>query len=237
MSHLNQRGFSLLELIIATTMISILALVVSSFYVDRLIDAARTNTQIILQGNTKQALESVTRDTKSARMIETNNQWPDAHGPGGNAYGWTSTTGSPSVLVMAVPTTDADDNLQYVDADHNVLRTNDVIYYVDGSQKTLYRRVIVNPICLPVQGGSGTVNCSARTTCPPASVTSTCPSDGKVIEDVANMITSYYDTDNAATADVNNVYSVQISLTQSRERFGRTYTNTLASRVTLRNKP
>ena len=219
------------------TIIGILATLVSGFYVDRLMDYARTNTLIILQTNTKQALESMQKDIRSARTVEETNEWADANGPNGNQNGWTSTSGSPSVLVLSVPTTDASGNLQYGDTAHNVLLTNDVIYYVDSSRKTLYRRVLVNDICLPEQGGAGAVNCSDRNTCPPTSATSSCPADGKVIEDVANLVVQYYDSTNTATNDVNIAYSVETTLTQSRARFGKTYSNSLSSRTTLRNKP
>lgn len=233
----DQNGFTLLELLVATSIIGILATTVSGFYVDRLIDYARNDTLIILQSNTKQALESLTRDVKSAQSIEATNQWPDTHGPSGNQYGWSSSTGSPSTLVLAMPTTDNSGNLQYVDAAHNVLQTSDVIYYVDSTKKTLYRRVIANPICLAAQGGSGSVTCNEPSTCPPVSATNSCPADGKVIEDVANLVTNYYDTNNAATTNVNNIYSLDATLTQSRFVFGRTYSNNLTSRITLRNKP
>jgi prepilin-type N-terminal cleavage/methylation domain-containing protein len=230
----NQSGFTLLELLISTVIIGILAVVVSEFYVQRLIDYARTDTLIILQSNTKQALESMEKDVRSARTIEVSNQWADANGPGGNQYGWSSTTGSPSTLVLALPTEDASGNLQYADASHNAILTNDVIYYVDTSQKTLYRRVIVNPICA---SAGGSVSCKDTTTCPPASASPSCPSDGKVIEDVANMVINYYDTNNVATSNTNLTYSLDTTLTQSRYKFGRTYSNSLTSRITLRNKP
>ncbi len=233
----SQTGFSLLELTVATAVIGVLAIIVAGFYVDRLVDYTRAETTIILQSNTKQALESLQRDVRSAIEIESTNQWPDPNGPGGNQYGWASSTGSPSTLVLAVPTKDSGGNLQYVDAAHTAILTNDVIYYVESGQKTLYRRVIANPTCLPSQGGSGSVSCSARTTCPPAFATSTCPPDGKVIEDVANLVTTYYDNTNSPTADVSNAYSMDATLTQSRYKFGRTHTNALTSRATLRNKP
>jgi type II secretory pathway pseudopilin PulG len=233
----DQSGISLLELIMSAAVIGMLAVLVAGFYVDRLIDYARTDTLLILQSNTKQALESLERDAKSAQTIETVNQWPDAHGPGGDQYGWSSTTDSPSTLVLAVPTTDNSGSLLYVDETHTAIQTHDIIYYVDGTKKTLYRRVIANPTCLPSQGGTGVVNCKARSTCPPALATANCPPDGKVIEDVANLTASYFDTNNLATTNVNNVYSIDATLTQSRYAFGRTYSNSLTSRITLRNKP
>jgi prepilin-type N-terminal cleavage/methylation domain-containing protein len=223
----NEDGFSLLELITATLIIGILALTVSNFYVDRLIDYARTDTILILQSNTKQALETMQKDIRAARTIETTNQWSDPNGPGGNPTGWTSSTGSPSTLVLAVPATDASGNLLYIDSAHSSLQTNDVIYYVDSSKKALYRRVVANPV---------TGN-AAKSTCPPALATASCPADGKVIEDVANLVAAYYDTNNNPTSVVNNVYSVDITLTQSRYKFGRTYSNSFSTRTTLRNKP
>lgn len=222
----NQRGVSLVEVIVASLIIGILAAVVSEFYVQRLIDYARSNTLLILQSNTKQALESVQRDIRSARSISATNQWPDLNGPGGNQYGWNSSSGSPSVLVLAVPAKYPDGELIYADGTHDALETNDVIYYINGAQKTLYRRVIANPVD----------NNAALTTCPAAIATATCPADGKVIEDVANLTANYYDSGNVVTAIPSLAYSLEITLTQSRYNFGRTYTNSLKSRGTLRNK-
>lgn len=235
MRHLkNQSGFSLLELLTAVVIIGILAVVVADFYTSRLIDYARTNATIILQTNTKGALETMQKDVRSARTVESANQWADVNGPGGNQYGWTSSTGSPSTLVLAVPVSDTSGNLSYTDSTHTALQTNDVIYYVNSTNHILYRRVIVNPICA---SAGGTVNCSMRSTCPPASATSSCPADGKVIEDIANLQVAYYDSNNASTSTIANVYSVDITLTESRAEFGRTFTSALTSRATLRNKP
>lgn len=235
MKYLDQEsGFSLLELLVAATVIGIMAVIVGDFYTNRLIDYARTDSSIILQTNTKQALESMQKDVRSARTIEAANKWSDANGPGGVPYGWISTTGSPSTLVLAVPVTDTSGNLVYTDNTHTSLQTNDVIYFVDSTSKILYRRVIANPVCA---SAGGSISCSQRTTCPAASATSTCPVDGKVIEDVANLQVSYFDSNNISTPTVANVYSADITLTESRTKFGRTFSSSLTSRTTLRNKP
>ncbi len=222
----DQRGLTLLELLITMSVMGVLALVVSQFYIDRLVDYARTDSLTILQSNTKQALESLRRDIQSARMIETTNQWPDLHGPGGNPYGWSSSNSSPSTLVLAVPAVDSSGNLIYVNPSHSGIHTNDVIYYVDGAKNLLYRRVIANPVA-----GN-----TARSTCPPPG-TSTCPPDGQVIEDIANMVISYFDSENVSTSTVANVYSLDVTISQTRSKFGHAYSNSLNSRVTLRNKP
>jgi prepilin-type N-terminal cleavage/methylation domain-containing protein len=223
----SQAGFTLLELIVATTIIGVLALMVSGFYVDRVVDYAQSNTLLILQGNTKQALESMQRDIKSAVAVESANHIADPNGPGGNQFGWASSTGSPSTLVLAVPARDSSGNLLYADTQHTTALTDDVIYYISGNDKTMYRRVLANP-------ATGNV---AKTTCPPSKATASCPADGKVIEDVANLVNTYYDTNNVATNTLASAYSVNTYLTQSRTQFGRTYSNSLNSRATLRNKP
>ncbi len=227
----NQAGFTLVELLTAAIIIGLLATLVSGFYSDRLVDFARTQSLIILQSNTKQALESMQRDIEQAQSIEAANEWADSHGPGGNQYGWASSSASPSVVVLAEPTEDTSGNLQYVDGAHTVLATNDVIYYVNGG--ALYRRVIVNPICA---SAGGSVSCSARTTCPAASATSSCPADGKVIENVANLVATYYDTNDNILSTPSNAYSLSVTMTQSLTEFGHTYSNSLSSRITLRNK-
>jgi prepilin-type N-terminal cleavage/methylation domain-containing protein len=216
-----QEGFTFLELLMSTVIIGILAIVVSEFYVQRLIDYARNDTLIILQSNTKQALEEMEHDVKSAKTIESTNKWTD---PTGTT--WTTSTGSPSTLVLSIPTLDSSDNLVFTDSSHTALQTNDLIYYVDSSKKTLWRRTIINPVC------GVSVTCHDQTTgC------SGCPPDSKVIEDVANLVVNYYDGNNASTTTVANVYSLDATLTQSRYKFGRTYSNSLTSRMTLRNKP
>ena len=227
MSLRNQRGFTLLELIVATTIIGVLAIMVSGFYVDRLVDYARSETLLILQSNTKQALETIQTDLKQTVTVESANHIADVNGPGGNQFGWASTSASPSTLVLSVPSRDASGNLIYVDAQHTTLQTDDVIYYIDSAKKTLYRRVLAN-------SASGN---AAKTTCPPSKATASCPADGKVIEDVANLVATYYDTNNNATSTLASAYAVNTLLTQSRVKFGRTYTNSLNSRTMLRNKP
>src|SRR5258708_1589683 len=57
------------------------------------------------------------------------------------------------------------------------------IFYLDGSTKELLSRVLANP--------SATGN-SAKTTCPPAMATLSCPADKIVAENVASVATRYF---------------------------------------------
>ncbi|HSH31778.1 MAG TPA: prepilin-type N-terminal cleavage/methylation domain-containing protein [Candidatus Saccharimonadales bacterium] len=224
-----QAGFTLIELLISITMISVLALVVSEFYSQRLVSYARSYSQILLQTNTKQAVETMMRDIKSAQNVEPNNSLPDDNSPGAPAdpYSWASTPGSPgvpAVLVLAVPALDSGGNLLYSDALHNAVYVNNLVYYID-SAGILYKRVIANPIA-----GNAAV-----TTCPPALASPACPADAKVVEDVADLQIAYYLDGNTATTTPSDATMVEATLKQTRISFGRSYNSTLTSRARLRN--
>jgi prepilin-type N-terminal cleavage/methylation domain-containing protein len=222
----NEAGFSLLELLIAMTFISILAVVMSEFFVRRLIDYNRTFVITSLQTNTKQAVETMESDIKFGTRVLANNQWPDTNSPGapGNPYSWVSNANTPATVVIAVPSRDSSGNIIYADGLHTQLETNDVIYYI--SNNILYRRTVANPIA-----GN-----AAKTTCPPALATPSCPADAKVVEDIASLAVVYYDLTNTVTTTPAGASSIQITLQQSRTKFGRTFVSRLTSQASLRNR-
>lgn len=211
MRHLdNQRGATLLELIMASMMMGFLALVITEFYTQNLVNYARNESQIILQSNTKQAVESISAVIRSATAVQATNNVTDANKPGG----WTSNA---NTLVLATPALDASKNPIYVDASHTAVWANDTIYYIKDN--VLYRRILKN---------SSAPGNAAVTTCPPESATGPCPADAKVVEDVASLTVDY-------GGPIADAESLKITLTQSRARFGRTYISTLTARSTLRN--
>lgn len=220
--HWDQRsneGFTLVELIVVMAIVGVLALVISEFYSQRLTDYARNFTLTTLQANTKQAQETMAKDIRSARTVESSNSLAD---PSGNT--WTTTTGTGATLVLAIPAQDSSGNLIYVDpSTHNTPYLNDVVYYVSGTPKALYRRRIANT--------NATGNATITSGC------SGCPADGKVVENVADLSTVYYDGNNGVAASPTTSYLIDVTLRQSLSKFGHNYTNALTSRVELRNKP
>jgi type II secretory pathway component PulJ len=216
---------TLVELAIAMSIMGILTLMVADFYANRLIDYNRNFTQTILQSNTKQAIDTMERDIRASTGVEQNSTWPDANSPGG--IPWVSDSATPSTVVLSVPSRNNSGGLIYNDpATHNSVKTDDVVYFV-GTGNALYRRLIANPD--PTN--------AAKTTCPQASASSSCPADAKVVEDVASLLAVYFDTNNVMTATPSQAYSIQITLKQSRISFGRTFSNSLTSQATLRNRP
>ncbi len=223
----SQGGFTLVELIVVSITLGVLSLVLSELYANRLIDYNRNFVITLLQTNTKQAVDTMEGDIKFAQKVEANNAWPDNNAPSapGNLYSWASNSSTPSTLVLAVPARDSSGNVIYADGLHTQLQTDDVVYYVD-SKNILYRRTIANPVA-----GN-----TSKTTCPPASASSSCPSDAKVVEDIASLLVSYYDLANAATATPANAGSISIILQQSRTKFGHTFVSKLSSQASLRNR-
>lgn len=208
----HEGGFTTIEVIIAITMMSIIGLIVLNFFTENLINYHRGESQVTLQANTRQAIESMSRVIRSAQTIEATNSITDANENGG----WTT---DGDTLVLATPALDSSDNPIYADASHNTLYTNNVVYYVSGD--VIYRRTLANP------NASGN---AAVTTCPPSAASESCPADSKVVEDIATLSIAF---DNA---DVEQAQSVTLTITRIRNLFGKTYTSTVTGDATLRNK-
>ena len=223
----DERGVTTLELLIAASLVTLLAIAMGDFVIDNLKRYVRNEAQIAVQQNARVASELMLRTIRSAQAVESSNRWPDPNGPGGsgNQYSWSSSTANPATLVLAVPAIDANGDPIYADALHNSLHTNDVIFYIDSASQSLYRRVIANPV-------SGNV---AKTTCPPALANTNCPADTKVIDSIANLTTLYLLANNVTTTTPSSAAAVQVTLTQQITRAGVTNSETLTAKAAMRN--
>jgi type II secretory pathway component PulJ len=211
-SKLDQAGFTVLELIIAASMMSIIGLIVLNFFTENIINYHRSESQITLQSNTRQAIDTMSKTIRSAQTLEETNSITDANQPGG----WETDA---DTLVLATPSLDSGQNPIFADVSHNTVYTDNVIFYV--SESVIFRRILANP--------NATGN-AAITTCPPASSSPSCPPDNKVVEDIATLSMSY---DNPLPEQAQ---SVQLTITRIRNFFGKTFTSTVTGNVTLRNK-
>lgn len=222
-------GFTLLELLLAISVSTVLLLIVSNFAADGILGGNADYNQTLVISNAKQAVESVARRIKSAKSVQAANSQPDANAPGapGNLYSWSGSAGSGSALILAVPARDSSDNLIYSDGLHNNLYTDDIVFYVDTATRRLYRRLIANATA------PGNV---ARTTCPPTAATATCPADADVIDDVASLTTSYLDLNNNPVSQPSGTEAVNFTVTESRTIAARTYSGKYSTTAALRNK-
>lgn len=224
----DQRGFTLIEMIIVASITSIMSIILAVFITNSLTNFTRQQTKTTLQSNTKIAVEVVARDIRAAKLIENNNSQPDSNSPGapGNLYSWVSTSGSGATLVLAIPARTATDDLIFIDSLHNNLYADNVVYFLD-SDNILYKRTIKN---------TSAAGNAAVTTCPPASAGPGCPSDAKVVEDVADLNIIYYDATNAVTATPADAFSAKITLTQTQIKGSHTYSSDYTTTVSMRNR-
>ena len=222
-----QAGFSLLELLVAISVTTILLMVAGNFVVNGTLSANIAYNQTIVQSNTKSAVEIVARTIRSARSVEAANAQPDPNPPVvGSPYSWAAVSGNNATLILAIPARDAANNLLYVDGLHSNLYTNDVIFYLDTSTDRLYKRTIANAV----------IGNAAKTTCPPAIATSSCPADTIIVEDIAGLTTNYLDNTNANVAVPSGTEAVGYSVTETKKIGNRDYSSTYSTITALRNK-
>lgn len=230
MTSLNQRGVTLIELVVATAVTAMLVIIIGQFVGNSLFFSSREDTQTVLQSNTKGAVESVATAVREAKRVEATNTLPDANAPG-NQYGWTVTSPATASLILGVPARDSNNNLLYIDGQHTNIYLDEYVYYIDPTTSILYKRVIRNPNT----GLDGNVS-AAVTTCPSASASSSCPADPKVVSDVAQLNTVYYDSNNNIVTTPTGTEAVQITLVQTHKAGKQTLSSSFTTIVAMRNK-
>lgn len=224
----SRAGITLVELVVSIGIASLLLLILLQVTASTYANWRREGTKTQLQTNTKIAVETVAQVIRAAKSVEAKNSQPDPNPPvAGDPYSWTGVTGSGATLILAVPAKDANNDLIYIDGTHTSLYTNNVIFYLDPSSNILYRRTIANQTA---------PNNAAVTTCPPALSSPSCPSDSKVVEDVANLTTTYLDANGAVVNTPSGTEAVEYNLSQTRAIGSNTYQSNYGTTATLRNK-
>lgn len=224
-----QGGFTLFELLLAISISSILILAVSNFATNSLSGSNQDYNKTLVLTNAKEAVNIVARQIRAAKSVQATNSLPDAHAPGapGNLYSWSGAAGNGATLILAVPSRTAAGDIIYIDGLHTAVYTDDIIFYLDSSTHKLYRRRIANT---SAPGNAGI------TTCPPSATSPGCPVDADVVDDVANLSTTYLDSNNATVALPSGTEAVSYTVTETRTINSRVYSGTYSSIATLRNK-
>jgi hypothetical protein len=221
-----------MELVVAISISTILLLAMDKFVVDAISGENQDYNKTLVLSNAKLAVSEIASEINSAVSVEANNAEPDSNSPGapGNLYSWSYTTSS--TLILAVPSKDANGNVIYVDALHDQIYTDDVVYYLNTTNHKLYRRYIANS---NAPGNAG------ETTCPPTSASSTCPSDALVVDDVASLSVSYLAYNSSSTSFVTvspptGTEAVKYQVTETRTINGKSIAGSYTTIATLRNR-
>lgn len=218
---MNRRGgFSLVELTIATAVVSVLTILVMSFLVNKFVQNARDNARADLQLQTQLTLDLINRDLKHAANVDDLNRWADTYAPGAPAdqFSWQSDA---DTLVLAVPAQESDDDILYEDPQVYISYKDNYIYFISGG--TLYKRI------LPAQAaGNG-----SQVTCPAG--TAGCSPDPKLAAIIDNLTFTYYDAADNQVAP-SNARSVKVSMRVIRQIFGKEIVIEESLRTVFRNE-
>jgi type II secretory pathway pseudopilin PulG len=212
-------GFTITELVLSITIAGflIIALYTATFYYYVNTSQTETATNLALESQT--ILTQLTDDIRLADSISSTNSIPDANGPGG---GWT--TSDPSdILIIESPAVNSSRDIIY-DSTTGYPYRNEFIYFRSGT--IMYKRVLAN---------TSAVGNTAKTTCPAASASPTCPSDRLFSSNVSNLTFTFYDSSDATTANAAQARSVVLTVNMAKKSFGKNITLSNSTRVTLRN--
>ena len=221
-SHL-KAGFTIVEIVIALSLISILSVIALTFFTNALADNARADAKATLLSEAQQTLDAVTNDIRLSANADEANRWPDENAPGApsNEFSWASDN---DTLVLAAAAEDEDKNIIFEDAVEYISWKNNYIYFVQNG--TLYRRTLA----ADVAGNA------AKTTCPAASASSSCPPD-KVMAHSVNVerfTINYLDGDNNEVTPT-DARSVELTLSLKTKAFGNDVKAEYKTRMVFRN--
>lgn len=216
-----QCGYTLVELTIATAIISTIILLLMNFMSVRISDFAAKSARSSIQLQAQKALDIISRDIKHSASVSGHNQWADIHSPDSptNNFSWTSDS---DTLILAHPAINTSGQVAFQDAQGYISYKDDFIYFV--KDKTLYKRILAAPI----------TNNRAVTTCPAG--TSGCPIDIKLAEDVELFYMQYFATGEGAGEDPAPSRSVDVTLKINKKIFGKDIIEEKREHTTFRNQ-
>jgi prepilin-type N-terminal cleavage/methylation domain-containing protein len=215
-----QTGFTITELVISLTVAGILATVLFTATFYYYVNVAQTESATTLALESQSILTQLTEDIRLADSIASTSSITDPNGPAG---GWTTSDPS-NILIIESPATTSGRDIIYDNSTGNPYR-NEFIYFMSGT--TMYKRVLAN---------SNATGNTAKTTCPVASASPTCPADRVFSTNVSNLTFTFYDTSDSTTADATQARSVVLNVNMAKKSFGKNITLSNSTRVTLRNQ-
>lgn len=219
LNTLNERAFTITELMLATAISGILAVVmftISTYYYGNTLQAQMT-AQMALESQL--ILTQLVEDIRLSDGIAQTNAITDVNSPAG---GWVTSDPS-NILIIKSPAIDSARDIIY-DPSTNLPYRNEIVYFSTGS--TMYKRMLKND--------SAPGN-TAVTTCPPALATASCPEDKSYTNNLVNLTFTFYDVNDAPVANPELARSVNLIVNMQRKVYGKNLTISNSTRTTLRN--
>lgn len=214
-----QTGFTIVELLVSISLIAIISVSMLAVFTNYLGIITRNNVLVDMTGDSQNLLRTTVEELRYGAGVRQTNAINDPHGPSG---GW-NTANTSFVIIIAVPAVNASGEY-IIDASTGQPYRNELVYFKQN--RTLFKRTLAHP--------DATGNKSV-TSCPETFVSSSCPADKKLTENVKDMNFTLYDQDDTLTTNTQMARSVKIDLQLERDTFGDPIRFDNSIRVTLRN--
>lgn len=211
------KGFTLVEVLVATAVTGILILVIMSFFVNSLVAFTINSARGDLLRDAQLSLDSITQELRLSSNSYEGASLLDENAP---AEGWLSDN---DTLVVATAAVDSANNILFADMFHYTSHKNNTIYYLDGTD--LKRRIIA--IDVP--------NNAQRTSCPENVSSLICPADAVLAENVRQFNVKYFSGDNVEVTP-DEARSIEITLELAKTQYGRELDAKYVTRTVFRNE-
>jgi prepilin-type N-terminal cleavage/methylation domain-containing protein len=213
------RGFTIVELVVSITLIGMLSVSLIGVFGNYLVIISRNNRMVDMTVESQNLLRATVEELRYGAGVRQTNAIADPHGPSG---GW-NTSNSNFVIIIPVPAVNEAGNY-IIDSTTGNPYNNELVYFRQNA--ILFKRTLAHP------NAAGN---SAKSTCPAAASSPTCPPDRELTQNVDDMGFILYDQDNALTTNTLLARSVKINLSLERDTFGEPLRLDNSIRVTLRN--
>lgn len=220
MKHkLNNAGFTLVELAVATAVTGILILVIMGFTINSFAQISITEARGDLLREAQFSLDTLTEDARLSSNSYAETVILDPNAPG-SSQKW---QGDASTLILATAAQDTNRNILFADPLQYSSHKNNRVYFVNNG--TLYRRTLA----------ANLPNNALQTTCPKAEISSTCPGDSMLAHNISEFSIKYFDS-SGEEVPAEQARSIQATLKLSIYKYDRDITAEYKTRTVFRNE-
>lgn len=212
-----QAGFTIPEVIVSVALLAILIIpiaAISFFFISSMFDRS---SEAMLNSEAQSILRSISEDLRESTGVVSSSSITDPSKSGG----W-STDLSGGVLVFQSLAYSKSGSLLVDTLTSSPYQNESIYHHANG---VLYKRNLAANI-----GNNATIR-----TCPPASSSSTCPSDAVLTDNLESLSFNLYAKDNTATSVPSNANSVLVSIVLTKKSLVNPITVEQSIRVTKRS--